>query len=106
MGTALQDNTVVVVGRGSGIARAVALLAHHEGARVIVAGRDKAKLADAYAGLPITAESVDITDDATIGALPTALVPSIMWCRRRRPAPGGSSPTSIARICRYRSTPR
>ncbi len=69
MGNALQDKTVVVVGRGSGIARAVALLAHHEGARVIVAGRDKAKLADAYAGLPITAESVDITDDRSIGGL-------------------------------------
>jgi NAD(P)-dependent dehydrogenase (short-subunit alcohol dehydrogenase family) len=69
MGNALQDKTVVVVGRGSGIARAVALLAHHEGARVIVAGRDEAKLADAYAGLPITAESVDITDDTSIGGL-------------------------------------
>ena len=39
---ALQDKTVVVVGRGSGIARAVALLARSEGARVIVAGRDEA----------------------------------------------------------------
>ena len=69
MGNALQDKTVVVVGRGSGIARAVALLAHHEGARVVAAGRDKAKLADAYAGLPITADSVDITDDTSIGGL-------------------------------------
>jgi NAD(P)-dependent dehydrogenase (short-subunit alcohol dehydrogenase family) len=69
MGNALQDKTVVVVGSGSGIARAAALLAHHDGARVIVAGRDKARLADAYAGLPITAESVDITDDASIGGL-------------------------------------
>lgn len=69
MGNALQDKTVVVVGRGSGIARAAALLAHDEGARVIVAGRDEAKLADAYAGLPITAESVDITDDTSIGGL-------------------------------------
>jgi NAD(P)-dependent dehydrogenase (short-subunit alcohol dehydrogenase family) len=69
MGNALQDKSVVVVGRGSGIARAVALLAHDEGARVIVAGRDEAKLVDAYAGLPITAESVDITDDTSIGGL-------------------------------------
>jgi NAD(P)-dependent dehydrogenase (short-subunit alcohol dehydrogenase family) len=38
MRTALQGKTVVVVGRGSGIARAVALLARDEGARVIVAG--------------------------------------------------------------------
>ena len=46
-----------------------ALLAHDEGARVIVAGRDKAKLADAYEGLDIAAETVDVTDDISIGAL-------------------------------------
>src|SRR5882757_9517857 len=69
MGNALHDKTVVVVGRGSGIARAVALRAHDEGARVIVAGRDKAKLADAYGGLDVTAETVDVTDDTTIGGL-------------------------------------
>ena len=69
MGNALQDKTVVVVGRGSGIARAVALLAHDEGARVIVAGRDKAKLAEAYDGLDINAECVDVTDDLSISAL-------------------------------------
>ncbi|HVQ53398.1 MAG TPA: SDR family oxidoreductase [Mycobacterium sp.] len=69
MGNALQDKTVVVVGRGSGIARAVALVAHDEGARVIVAGRGRAKIADAYADLDITAESVDITDDESISGL-------------------------------------
>ncbi len=69
MGNTLQDKTVVVVGRGSGIARAVALVAHDEGARVIVAGRDNAKLADDYAGLDITAETVDVTDDTSISAL-------------------------------------
>jgi hypothetical protein len=45
MGNALQDKTVVVVGRGSGIARAVPLRARAEVARVVVAGRDKDKLA-------------------------------------------------------------
>jgi NAD(P)-dependent dehydrogenase (short-subunit alcohol dehydrogenase family) len=69
MGNALRDKTVVVVGRGSGIARAVALRANDEGARVIVAGRDKAKLADAYDGLDVTAETVDITDDTSISDL-------------------------------------
>ena len=69
MGNALQDRTVVVVGRGSGIARAVTLRARDEGARVIAAGRDKAKLADAYDGLAITAETLDITDDTSIAAL-------------------------------------
>jgi NAD(P)-dependent dehydrogenase (short-subunit alcohol dehydrogenase family) len=67
---ALQDKTVVVVGRGSGIARAVALLARSEGARVIVAGRDEAALAEAYHDDPnIHAYTVDITDDTSIAAL-------------------------------------
>jgi NAD(P)-dependent dehydrogenase (short-subunit alcohol dehydrogenase family) len=69
MGNALRDKTVVVVGRESGIARAVALLAQSEGARVIAAGRDQAKLAGAYGGSDITAEVVDITDDQSIAAL-------------------------------------
>ncbi len=69
MGNALRDKTVMVVGRGSGIARAVALLAQSEGARVIVAGRDQAKLASAYSGSGIAAEVVDITDDESIAAL-------------------------------------
>ena len=43
MGSALRDKTVLVVGRGSGIARAVTLLARSEGARVVVAGRDKSQ---------------------------------------------------------------
>jgi NAD(P)-dependent dehydrogenase (short-subunit alcohol dehydrogenase family) len=69
MGNALQDKTVVVVGRGSGIARAVALLAQDEGARVIVAGRNSTKLADAYDGRDIASETVDVTDDTSICAL-------------------------------------
>ena len=68
MGNALRDKTVVIVGRGAGIARAVALLARSEGARVIAAGRNPAKLASAY-GSDITAEAVDITDDGSIEAL-------------------------------------
>jgi NAD(P)-dependent dehydrogenase (short-subunit alcohol dehydrogenase family) len=69
MGSALRDKTVVVVGRGSGIARAVTLLARSEGARVIAAGRDQAKLASAYDDSGISAEAVDITDDESIAAL-------------------------------------
>jgi NAD(P)-dependent dehydrogenase (short-subunit alcohol dehydrogenase family) len=69
MGDTLRDKTVVVVGRGSGIARAVALRVQSEGARVIVAGRDQAKLAGAYRGNDVTAEVVDITDDGSIAAL-------------------------------------
>jgi NAD(P)-dependent dehydrogenase (short-subunit alcohol dehydrogenase family) len=69
MGNALRDNTVLVVGRGSGIARAVALLAHSEGARVVAAGRDRAKLESAYSDSGIETEIVDITDDESIAAL-------------------------------------
>ncbi len=69
MGNTLRDKTVVVIGRGSGIARAVALLAQSEGARVIAAGRDQAKLAGVYRGTDISAEAVDITDDGSIARL-------------------------------------
>ncbi len=75
MGETLRHKTVVVVGRGSGIARAVALLARDEGAQVVVAGRDKAKLDDAYAGLDVRAETVDVTDDSSIAALADRLGP-------------------------------
>ncbi|HVQ98502.1 MAG TPA: SDR family oxidoreductase [Mycobacterium sp.] len=69
MGHTLANKTVVVVGRGSGIARAVALRARSEGAQVVVAGRDKAKLAAQYADPGINADVVDITDDESIAAL-------------------------------------
>jgi len=62
MGDMLLDKTVVVVGRGSGIARAITLLARSEGARVVVAGRDKEKLAAAYDEPGITAEIVDVAN--------------------------------------------
>ena len=69
MGHTLANKTVLVVGRGSGIARAVALRARSEGAQVVVAGRDKAKLAAQYADPAINADVVDITDDESIAAL-------------------------------------
>ena len=69
MANTLQDKTILVVGRGSGIARAVALLARSDGAQVIVAGRDRAKLADSYEDPGISAETIDITDDESIATL-------------------------------------
>ncbi|MDT5202291.1 MAG: hypothetical protein QOH34_3813 [Mycobacterium sp.] len=69
MGSALRDKTVLLVGRGSGIARVVTPLARSEGARVVVAGRDKTKLAGAYDDPGISAEVVDVTDDGSIAAL-------------------------------------
>lgn len=69
MGNALQGKTVVVVGQGGGIARAVTILARSEGAQVVVAGRDKSRLAAAYDDSGINAEFVDVTDDSSIVAL-------------------------------------
>jgi NAD(P)-dependent dehydrogenase (short-subunit alcohol dehydrogenase family) len=69
MGNLLQHKTVVVVGRGSGIARAITLRARSEGARVVVAGRDRDTLAGSYDEPDISAETVDVTDDASIAAL-------------------------------------
>ena len=63
MANALQSKTILVIGRGSGIARAVALRARSESARVIVAGRNRTKLADSYEDSEISAETIDITDD-------------------------------------------
>jgi NAD(P)-dependent dehydrogenase (short-subunit alcohol dehydrogenase family) len=66
----LHQKTVLVIGRGSGIARAVVLAVREAGARVVVAGRDPGGLAAAYAGAGgITAERIDMTDEASIAAL-------------------------------------
>lgn len=75
MANALQDRTILVVGRGSGIARAVTLSARSEGARVVVAGRDRAKLASSYDDDGITAAHLDITDDDSIAALADTVGP-------------------------------
>jgi len=75
MANALQDRTILVVGRGSGIARAVTLLARSEGARVVVTGRDRGKLASSYDDDGITAAHLDITDDDSIAALADTVGP-------------------------------
>jgi NAD(P)-dependent dehydrogenase (short-subunit alcohol dehydrogenase family) len=64
----LKDKSVLVIGRSTGIARAIVDAALAEGARVTVAGRDAEKLRQAY-GDAATAETVDVTDDASIQAL-------------------------------------
>jgi NAD(P)-dependent dehydrogenase (short-subunit alcohol dehydrogenase family) len=66
----LKDKTVLVVGRGGGLARAVALAAAEAGAQVVAAGRDTEALPAAYAAEPaVTTEMVDLTDEASIAAL-------------------------------------
>ncbi|MEV5966754.1 SDR family oxidoreductase [Kribbella sp. NPDC051952] len=66
----LKDKTVLVVGRGGGIARAVTMAAREAGAQVIAAGRSQEKLAEAYADEPgVSTEYVDLTDEASIVAL-------------------------------------
>jgi len=69
----LRNRTVLVIGRGSGIARAIALAVRAAGARVVVAGRDRDKLAAAYEDPAITAEQVDLADEASIAALAARL---------------------------------
>jgi NAD(P)-dependent dehydrogenase (short-subunit alcohol dehydrogenase family) len=69
MTSSLKDRTVLVVGRGGGIARAVALAACEAGAHVVAAGRNQGALESAYDGLRVTDEYVDLTDEATIDTL-------------------------------------
>jgi NAD(P)-dependent dehydrogenase (short-subunit alcohol dehydrogenase family) len=69
MNTLLEGRTVLVVGRGSGIARAVTLAVRQAGGTVVVAGRDLATLAAAYDDPGVTAEGVDLTVESSIAAL-------------------------------------
>jgi NAD(P)-dependent dehydrogenase (short-subunit alcohol dehydrogenase family) len=65
---ALQDKTVLIIGRGSGIALAVS----QDGGWVAAAGLHPDDLAEAYRGTDIGIEHVDVTDEPSIAA-PAAL---------------------------------
>ena len=66
----LENQTVLVIGRGSGLARAISLAAVDAGAHVVAAGRNQETLPAAYAGEPgIGTEVVDLTEEASIAAL-------------------------------------
>jgi NAD(P)-dependent dehydrogenase (short-subunit alcohol dehydrogenase family) len=66
----LQDQTVLVIGRGGGIARAIVLAARDGGAHVVAAGRDQEQLDDAYGTEPgIDTETVDLLDEESIAVL-------------------------------------
>lgn len=66
---ALKDKTVLIIGGGSGIARAIAMAVSEDGGRVIVAGRHPDDLAAAYHGLNMGVELVNVTDESSIAAL-------------------------------------
>jgi NAD(P)-dependent dehydrogenase (short-subunit alcohol dehydrogenase family) len=70
---ALGGTRILVIGRGTGIARAVVEAAIASGANVVVAGRDPKKLADAYVDVDVQVETVDVTDEASIAALAVSL---------------------------------
>jgi NAD(P)-dependent dehydrogenase (short-subunit alcohol dehydrogenase family) len=65
----LKDKTVVIIGRGTGIARAIALAVSEDGGQVIAAGRHPDSLAESYRGMDIGIEHADITDESSIAAL-------------------------------------
>lgn len=69
MAGTLHGKKVLVVGRGSGISRAIVDEAVAEGARVIAAGRNRESLEFAYKGTGVHVESVDVTDESSIVAL-------------------------------------
>jgi NAD(P)-dependent dehydrogenase (short-subunit alcohol dehydrogenase family) len=72
MTASVNDKTVLVIGRGSGIARAIAETARTDSAKVIVAGRRPDALADDYEhDRGIRIESIDLNDDDSIAALAT-----------------------------------
>ncbi|HXW46662.1 MAG TPA: SDR family oxidoreductase, partial [Streptosporangiaceae bacterium] len=76
MNANLQDQTVLVVGRGGGFARAIVLAARDAGARVVAAGRDQEALPAAYAGEPrISTEHLDLTDEGSMASLAGKLGP-------------------------------
>src|SRR2546423_6050685 len=67
--TSLKNKTVLIIGRGSGIARAIAMAVSDNGGRVIAAGRHPDDLAGAYRGMDIGIERADVTGEASIAAL-------------------------------------
>ena len=78
MGGALDGKRVLVVGRGSGIARAIADVALREGAEVIAAGRDPEALAAAYAGV----EGVSTTSTSLKASVKSLRISARIRCAR------------------------
>lgn len=69
-GAGLEHQSVLVIGRPSGIAGAIVGAARDAGAKVVIAGRDRAALDAVYGDDPdVATEVVDVTDEASIAAL-------------------------------------
>jgi NAD(P)-dependent dehydrogenase (short-subunit alcohol dehydrogenase family) len=66
MALSLIGSTVVLIGRGSGIARGIAGAAVGAGAQVVVAGRHPDQLREAYPDDRFVVERVDLTDEESI----------------------------------------
>jgi NAD(P)-dependent dehydrogenase (short-subunit alcohol dehydrogenase family) len=64
---------ILVIGRSTGIARAVVDAAISAGASVVVAGRDAKRLAEGYLDTDVQIETVDVTDESSIAALANRL---------------------------------
>jgi NAD(P)-dependent dehydrogenase (short-subunit alcohol dehydrogenase family) len=65
----LKDQTVLIIGRGSGIAHAIALAVSEDGGQVVAAGRHPGDLARSYRGTDIGIEQVDVMDEPSVAAL-------------------------------------
>src|SRR5438132_12733891 len=68
MAASLKDACVVVIGGSSGIGLATAKMAHEAGARIVIAGRDKDRLAAAQQeiGPDTQGFAVDVADEAAV----------------------------------------
>jgi NAD(P)-dependent dehydrogenase (short-subunit alcohol dehydrogenase family) len=90
---------VLVIGRGSGIARAIVLAVSEAGGRVIAGGRHQENLAGSYRGLDIGVELVDVTDESSVAALagrPTRLDHVVSTASAR--ARGGYADLTAGRV--------
>lgn len=73
--TTLAGQDLLIVGGGSGIARALAADAVAEGATVTLAGRDPQRLAPVAAAVGAATARIDLTDEASIAAFAAVSAP-------------------------------
>lgn len=71
--SALAGKTVLIIGRGTGIAGAIAQAVLEAGGSVVAAGRSPDALADSFRGNGTHVERVDITDEASVAELASAV---------------------------------